>query len=144
MKKWLTFFALLTMGCQGGGDRPLRIGVLDTAQILTLMPKYRDLQGNLAREQMEFQASLPKPGSDLTQEEAKVIQKDAERRQREFQKRANQTIQDAIKDIRELTNEVAKQKDLDMVVVRTPYSNSVHFYAGTDITLDVKILLQQK
>lgn len=136
---------MLLSGCESKeGDGKMRVGVLDTSRILAEMPKYKDLQSNVAKEQMEFQNSLPKPGEDVSEEQMKAIEKDAEKRREEFQKRVNQTIQDAIKDIRDLTNQVAAEKQLDLVIVKTPYSNSVHFFQGQDITLDVMLKMQRQ
>lgn len=134
----------LLCGCQSSGDGKMRIGVLDTSRILEDMPKYKDLQANLTREQMEFQNTLPRQGSDVTEDQMKLIQQSVEKRRGEWQKRVNQTIQAAIKDIKDLTEEVARDKKLDIVVVSTPFTRSVHYNSGQDITLDVLLKMKQK
>lgn len=135
--------ALLLCGCGGKSDGKLRVGVLDTAQILSEMPKYKDLQANLTREQAEFQTQLSKEGQGLTEDRAKKLQADVLKRRSEWQKRVNQTIQGAIVDIKELTQQVAQEKNLDIVVVSTPFNRSVHYHAGQDVTLDVRLKLKR-
>lgn len=135
---------LAMVGCGEKSDGgKLRVGVLDTTRILTEMPKYKDLQSNLAREQSEFQSRLPQPGAQLSEDEIKQLQKEADKKRSEFQKRVNQTIQTAIKDIRDLTTKVAQEKNLDIVVVNTPYNQSVHYHSGQDVTVDVILKLKR-
>lgn len=136
--------AILLGGCGGqSGDGQMRVGVLNTARILEEMPKYKDLQANLAREQMEFQAKLPQPGADISEEQKQQLQKEYTTRRSEFQKSVNQTIETAIKDIKDLTTQVAEEKNLDMVVVNTPYSPSVYYNAGQDVTIDVLVKMKR-
>ncbi|MBT9587905.1 OmpH family outer membrane protein [bacterium] len=140
---WL-LFALSLTGCTGKvDDGKLRVGVLDTSRILSEMPKYKDLQSNLVREQREFQSKLPQPGADISQEDMKQLQKEADKKRLEFQKRVNTTVQTAIKDIRDLTTQVAEEKNLDIVVVSTPYTPSVHYHSGQDITIDVMLKMKR-
>ena len=137
--------ASLACGCGGGqsGDGKMRVGVLDTTRILAEMPKYKDLQSNLAREQRDFQSTLPQPGSDVSEEQMKQIQQQAAKKRSEFQTRVSQTIQTAIKDIKDLTTQVAEEKHLDLVVVSTPFNNSVHYNGGQDVTIDVLLKLKR-
>jgi len=137
--------AVCLSGCGGGGssDGKMRVGVLDTTRILAEMPKYKDLQSNLAREQRDFQSTLPQPGSDVSQEQMKQIQQQAAKKRSEFQTRVSQTIQTAIKDIKDLTTQVAEEKHLDLVVVSTPFNPSVHYNGGQDVTIDVLLKLKR-
>lgn len=145
MKRLLIGLAALTFwGCGGqGSDGPMRVGVLDTSRILAEMPKYKDLQSNLAREQQEFQAKLPQAGENPTEAQMEALQKELTQKRSEFQKRVNQTVQTAVKDIRDLTTQVAEEKNLDMVVVSTPYTPSVHYTSGQDVTIDVLLKLKR-
>jgi len=133
----------LLVGCQEASDGKLKVGILDTSRILTEMPKYKDLQADLAKQQLEFQRSLPNPGKELTQEEMMKIQKDADKRQAQFQKRVDATVQMAIKEIRELASQVAQEKKLDMVVVHTPFTSSVYYHSGQDVTIDVVLKMKR-
>ena len=136
--------AALISGCgEPTGDGKMRVGVLDTTRILAEMPKYKDLQSNLAREQRDFQRSLPQPGADVSPEQMKQIQQEASKKRSEFQTRVNQTIQTAIKDIKDLTTQVAEEKHLDLVVVSTPFNPSVHYNGGQDVTIDVLLKLKR-
>lgn len=137
--------AVVAGGCGGSeaGDGKMRVGVLDTTRILAEMPKYKDLQSNLAREQREFQSKLPQPGADVSEAEVKQIQEEAAKKRSEFQTRVNQTIQTAIKDIKDLTTQVAEEKHLDLVVVSTPFNPSVHYNGGQDVTIDVLLKLKR-
>jgi Skp family chaperone for outer membrane proteins len=152
MKKSLILLlagASLVCGCGGGsaGDGKMRVGVLDTTRILAEMPKYKDLQSNLAREQREFQnklqSELPAPGADLSEDKKKQLEQEVAKKRSEFQTRVNQTIQTAIKDIKDLTTQVAEEKHLDLVVVSTPFNNSVHYNGGQDVTIDVLLKLKR-
>jgi len=147
MKKLILLVAAagLAGGCGGGnaGDGKMRVGVLDTTRILAEMPKYKDLQSNLAREQRDFQSKLPQAGADVSEAEVKQIQAEAAKKRSEFQTRVNSTIQTAIKDIKDLTTQVAEEKHLDLVVVSTPFNNSVHYNGGQDVTIDVLLKLKR-
>ena len=148
MRKSLTLLVLATglaSGCGGGGagDGKMRVGVLDTTRILAEMPKYKDLQSSLAREQRDFMSKLPQPGADVSDAEKKQIQAEADKKRSEFQTRVNSTIQTAIKDIKDLTTQVAEEKHLDLVVVSTPFNNSVHYNGGQDVTIDVLLKLKR-
>ncbi|MBX3168121.1 MAG: OmpH family outer membrane protein [Candidatus Eremiobacteraeota bacterium] len=139
----------LAGGCGGGqsGDGKMRVGVLDTTRILAEMPKYKDLQSNLAREQREFQtkiqSQLPQPGADISDEKKKQLEQEVNKKRSEFQTRVNQTLQAAIKDIKDLTTQVAEEKHLDLVVVSTPFNPSVHYNGGQDVTIDVLLKLKR-
>lgn len=150
MKKSLILLAaaLLASGCGGGqsGDGKMRVGVLDTTRILAEMPKYKDLQSNLAREQREFQtqieSQLPQ-NSDISEEKKRQLEQEVNKKRSEFQTRVNQTLQAAIKDIKDLTTQVAEEKHLDLVVVSTPFNRSVHYNGGQDVTIDVLLKLKR-
>lgn len=136
--------ALLLSGCGGGkSDGQLRVGVLDTAQILSEMPKYRDLQSRLTREQAEFQSQLAQEPTGISEARMRELQQDALKKRQDWQKRVDQTIQDAIKDIKDMTGQVAQEKKLDIVVVSTPMNNAVHYHQGQDVTLDVRLKLKR-
>lgn len=151
MKQPLIFLvaAGLMCGCGGGqsGDGKMRVGVLDTTRILSEMPKYKDLQSNMAREQREFQtqieSQLPQSGADISDEKKKQLEQEVNKKRSEFQTRVNQTLQAAIKDIKELTTQVAEEKNLDLVVVSTPFNRSVHYNGGQDVTIDVLLKLKR-
>ncbi|MFN8606080.1 MAG: OmpH family outer membrane protein [Vulcanimicrobiota bacterium] len=151
MKKtlWLLLAgACLVSGCGGSaGDGKVRVGVLDTTRILEEMPKYKDLRDSLTREQIDFQRKMqdkmPQPGADVSPEQVKEIQKEVAKKRSEFQTRVNQMLQTAIKDIKDLTAQVAEEKHLDLVVVSTPFSPSVHYNGGQDVTIDVLLKLKR-
>ncbi|MBS2038694.1 OmpH family outer membrane protein [bacterium] len=139
----------LASGCGGssGGDGKVRVGVLDTTRILEEMPKYKDLRDSLTREQIDFQRKMqdkmPQPGENVSEEQVKEIQKEVAKKRSEFQTRVNQMLQTAIKDIKDLTTQVAEEKHLDLVVVSTPFSPSVHYNGGQDVTIDVLLKLKR-
>lgn len=139
----MAMLSLLLSGCQKSATREdgkLRVGLINTSRILEEMPKYRDLRNNLAQERGSFMASLPENPS---KEEFDRVQKDAAKKQKDWEKRVMDTVQQSVKEISALTADVAKQKDLDLVVISTPYTNSIYYHAGQDITIDVLLKLQK-
>lgn len=137
---FILFLCFFAIGCGNRGDGKLRVGLIDTGRILEEMPRYRDLRNDLAKDRSSFFAHMP---ANPTQEEMMRLQSEAEKKQKDWQKRVMETLQQAVKEIEGLTAEVAKQKDLDMVVISTPYSKTVYYHAGQDITIDVLLKLQK-
>jgi hypothetical protein len=151
MKKTLMLLlagAWLVGGCGGpAGDGKIRVGVLDTTRILEEMPKYKDLRDSMQREQIDFQRKIQDKmasvGENASDEQKKQIGNEIAKKRSEFQTRVNQMLQTAIKDIKDLTSQVAEEKHLDLVVVSTPYSPSVHYNGGQDVTIDVLLKLKR-
>lgn len=140
--------AWLASGCGGpASDGKIRVGVMDTTRILEEMPKYKDLRDTMTREKIDFQRKIQdrmaSVGENATEEQKKEIGKEVAKKQSEFQNRVNQMLQTAIKDIKDLTAQVAEEKHLDLVVVSTPFSPSVHYNGGQDVTIDVLLKLKR-
>ena len=143
----LALLALLGAGCEKGtsptSNGKMRVGVIDPTRILQDMPEYRDLQSSLVKERGNFLASLPKDASKLTKEKFDRVRGDAEKKQGEWQKRILEMTQVSIKQITATTAEIAKARNLDIVIVNTPATNTINFLDGQDITLDVMLKLHK-
>ncbi len=148
----LTVGASFLCGCQASepkatSDGPptpsMKIGVIDTTRVLPEIPAYRTLKTNMMRDRTSFVASLPQDPSRLTKEQMAQYQQEAQQKQAEWQKKTLETIHEAVKTIKTQTAEVAQQKGIDLVVVNTPYANSIFYYSGQDITLDVMLKMNK-
>lgn len=141
----LALTAALVAGCGGGAQKggPLRVGVLNTARIVDQDPAYKSLQLNIMSEKSSFLSALPENPEELTQDERTKFRQDSQKKQAEWQKKVMAFIQQSVKQITNVTAEVAKQRDLDMVVINTPFTNAVHYTSGQDITLDVMLKLNR-
>lgn len=148
----LSLGATALWGCQASepkvvDDGPpkasLKIGIVDTTRVLPEMPAYRDLKTNMMRDRNSFVASLPQDPSRLTKEQMTQYQAEAQQKQANWRKKTLETIQEATKTIKSQTAEVAQQKKIDLVVVSTPFANSLFYYSGEDITLDVMLKMNK-
>lgn len=141
----LAVTAALVAGCGGGSQKggTIRVGVLNTARIVDQDPAYKTLQLNIMSEKSSFLGSLPENPEQLTKEERLKFSQDSQKKQAEWQKKVMAFIQQSVKQITDVTAEVAKQRDLDMVVINTPFTNAVHYTSGQDITLDVMLKLNR-
>jgi len=141
----LVITAALVAGCGGGSSKGgnLRVGVLNTARIVDQDPAYKTLQLNIMSEKSTFITSLPENPEGLSKEELNKFRQDSQKKQAEWQKKVMAFIQQSVKQITNVTAEVAKQRDLDMVVINTPFTNAVHYTSGQDITLDVMLKLNR-
>lgn len=141
----LVLAAALVAGCGGGSSKggALRVGILNTARIVENDPAYKSLQLNIMSEKSSFLEGLPQNPEELTKEQRGKFQEDSQKKQAEWQKKVMAFIQQSVKQITSITAEVAKQRDLDMVVINTPFTNAVHYTSGQDITLDVMLKLNR-
>jgi Skp family chaperone for outer membrane proteins len=139
----LAGLALVCSGCRNDPDRKLRVGVIDTTRILQEMPQYKDLQAQIQSDKSSFLANLPDPNKKISPQEAAKVQEEAASKQRDWEKLVMDLMKTSVQKITETTAEVARQRDLDMVVINTPATNVVYYYAGQDVTLDVLLKLQK-
>lgn len=141
----LVLAAALLAGCGGGPQKggTLRVGVLNTARIVEEDPAYKSLQLSIMSEKSNFLEGLPENPDALTQDQRSKFRQDSQKKQAEWQKKVMAFIQQSVKQITDITADVAKQRDLDMVVINTPFTNAVHYTSGQDITLDVMLKLNR-
>ncbi len=141
----LVLAAALVAGCGGGPQKggTIRVGILNTARIVENDPAYKSLQLNIMSEKTSFLEGLPENPEELTVDQRGKFRQDSQKKQAEWQKKVMAFIQQSVKQITSITAEVAKQRDLDMVVINTPFTNAVHYTSGQDITLDVMLKLNR-
>ncbi len=135
---FLILLALLGLAGCGDADRPLRVGVLDTIRALEEQPEVADFKlewtEDASRMILEMESVDPKSEQFQAQ-----FQKSAE----QWEKRVNQFLESTVDKVRQDAAEVARQKGLDLVILRTPYLRSVHYFDGEDITTDVVLHLKK-
>ena len=141
---------LLCAGCEKGNPSvagtpvpKMRVARIDTVRILAEMPHYKELQSAMIEDKSEYFASLQSKGDPrkLSKEQWDELRVQAQKKRVEWQKRIVELGQSSIKDISELTAEVAKQRNLDMVVIDT--AGVVQYIDGQDVTTDVILKLKK-
>ena len=133
---------LSLVGCRSEQDRKLRVGTIDTARILTEMPQYKEVQGQIQSDESSFRAHLPDPNTRLSPQETSRLQDELQKKRRDWEKVVRDLMKQSVQKITDSTQEVSQQRDIDIVVVNTT-TDSVYFSAGQDITLDVLLKLQK-
>lgn len=128
---------------QEGPAIKLRVAKIDTARIMADMKEYKDLQSEMVKDKQAYYATLPKDPRSIDKAKADQMRVNAQAKQGEWQKKIADMTQTAIKQITDQTAEVAKARNLDMVVVDTPYSHTVQFIDGPDVSTDVILKLKK-
>ncbi|CAM9753297.1 unnamed protein product, partial [Phaeothamnion confervicola] len=121
----------------------LRVAKIDTTRIMADMKEYKDLQSEMVKDKQAYYATLPKDPRSIDKAKADQMRVNAQAKQGEWQKKIADMTQTAIKQITDQTAEVAKARNLDMVVVDTPYSHTVQFIDGPDVSTDVILKLKK-
>jgi len=108
------------------------------------MPQYRDLQSAMVKDKAAYYDSLPKTDpKKIRKEQWDQMRVNAQAKEGEWKKKINDMMQTSIKQITEQTSDVAKQRNLDMVVVDTPYSHTIQYIDGPDVSTDVILKLKK-
>ena len=149
--------ALAASGCEkqapiGSGARTvlegpaikLRVGKIDTTRILADMPQYKELQSAMVKDKAAYYDSMPKMDpKKISKEGWDQLRVKAQAKQGEWQKKISDMMKESIKQITDQTAEIAKQRNLDMVVVDTPYSHTIQYIDGPDVSTDVILKLKK-
>lgn len=142
MKRLLTclLVALATTAC-AQKDRPLKVGVLDTVRALESQPEVAGFRMDWAQEVGEIYLQLQRVKTKQNYED---LSKNVMKRNEEWRKEVDEFLNKSVEVVRAQAVEVAKEKDLDIVVLDTNFMNSVQYYNGEDITLDVIVKMKKK
>lgn len=131
---------LAVTGCNEG-DRPLKVGVVDTARVIEERPEAVDIRLDWVKDASDLYLEMTDPGDGKVDWEAVRI--DAEQRSARWEKQVGDFVAQAVAAVREHSSEVAREKGLDMVVVNNPYLSPVQYCSGEDITLDVILKMKE-
>ncbi|MEW6278194.1 MAG: hypothetical protein AB1758_06200 [Candidatus Eremiobacterota bacterium] len=148
MKRLTLLSAVLAVVLSGCGQEKqgpaVKAGVVDTVRILNEMPEYRDLNLDWVRQTGEFYDSLPRDRQQLKDpKQLDAVRSDLRSRSETWQKRSDDFFRETYDRIKAASEEVAREKGLDLVVVDTPYVPAVQYSAGDNITTDVLLRLNR-
>ena len=125
----------------GCAKRPLKVGVVNTERIIRENPKYMELNVILSDERSKIYSQIPSNVNSMSAAQKKALQeklaKDAAERSSKFDKLYNESMKGLREDIKNQAAEVAKDKDIDLVVVNTVNYPVVLYTSGDNITLDI-------
>lgn len=138
----LFFVASAVFFCGGCQRRSLHVGTVNAEKIISENPKYMELRVVLSDERQKLYSQIPKNVSSMSGTEKKALQeklaKDAAERSDKFSKLYRESMAKLQEDIKSHASEVAKDKNLDIVVVNTMMNYPVVLYSsGENITLDI-------
>lgn len=144
-ENWRTGAALVLIACAAlsGGCQPraLTVGTVDTEQIIRENPKYMEMSVMFSDERSQLFSQIPSNVRSLSGAERKALQeriaKEAAERSSRFDKLYRETMAQLQKDIQAQAAEVAREKNLDLVVINTMRYPVVLYSAGDNITLDI-------
>ena len=131
--------ALVAIGCNQE-KRPLKVGVLDTVRALESQPEVAGFRMDWARQVGESYLALQK----VDNQNYDALSKNVVERNEEWRKEVNDFLNKSVDVVRAQAVEVAEEKGLDIVVLDTNFMNSVQYYNGEDITLDVILKMKKK
>lgn len=128
---------------QDGPAVKLRVAKIDTARVMADMKEYKELESAMVKDKTAYYATLPKDPRNIDKAKADQMRVNAQAKQGEWQKKISEMTQTSIKLITEQTAEVARVRNLDMVVVDTPYSHTIQYIDGPDVSTDVILKLKK-
>lgn len=130
------------VGCSGSGPQ-MKVGFVNTARIVQENPKYLELNVLLVQEREAVRAQIPQNVRELSTGEKQQLQqrlaKEASERSSRFDNLVRDFMQKLQADIKESATEVAQAKNLDVVIINTPYFPTIHYTSGEDITTDIML-----
>ncbi|MGM9998219.1 MAG: OmpH family outer membrane protein [Candidatus Bruticola sp.] len=133
--------AALLLAGGGCAERSLKVGVVNTERIIRENPKYMELNVILSDERSKFFSQIPNNVSSMSGAQKKALQeklaKEAAERSSKFDKLYNESMKSLREDIKNQASEVAKDKNIDLVVVNTINYPVVLYTSGDNITLDI-------
>ncbi len=128
------------VGCGGPGPQ-MRVGFVNTARIVQENPKYLELNILLMQEREAVYSQIPQNVRDLSSDEKHRLQqklaKEASERSGRFDNLVRDFMQKLQADIKESATQIADNKNLDVVIINTPYFPTIHYTSGEDITTDI-------
>jgi outer membrane protein len=114
-------------GC--GEKKEMKIGYIDTDQLLAKCEKYKKIGNDFRKDQEELAKKYARQGSQ-------VSPSDQEIEVRKLQEKWDKIKKDVREEIRSAAQEEAKQKKIDLVLDNTQSSPAIE-YGGTDMTEDL-------
>lgn len=140
MKKPLCVFlaALALAGCQSE-ERPLKVALVDTVRVVEERPEVSDIRLDWAKEASEFYLRLDQV---TNKEEFALLKSDINKRSEKWREDMQKFVADSVTAVESATQEVAKQKGIDIVVAGNRYVNTIQYFNGEDITVDVLLKME--
>ncbi|MGM9992354.1 MAG: OmpH family outer membrane protein [Candidatus Bruticola sp.] len=133
--------AALLLSGGGCAKRSLKVGVVNTERIIRENPKYMELNVVLSDERNKLFSQIPSNVNSMSGAQKKALQeklaKEAAERSSKFDKLYNESMKSLREDIKKQASEVAKDKNIDLVVVNTINYPVVLYTSGDNVTLDI-------
>ena len=134
---------LLLAGCapQDAAPAKLKVGTVDVMRIMEERPETKQIRLEWSSQAGETYLEIAAVQDEA---EALALQKEIEKRSAAWQKRMDEFVGDSIEIIEQEASTIAKQKDLDIVLVDNTLTKTIRYREGEDLTLDISLELQNK
>ena len=134
---------LLLAGCAPQDAEPakLKVGTVDVMRIMEERPETKQIRLEWSSQAGETYLEIAAVQDEA---EALALQKEIEKRSAAWQKRMDEFVGDSIEIIEQEASTIAKQKDLDIVLVDNTLTKTSRYSEGEDLTLDISLELQNK
>lgn len=140
----LLSLVLLIAGCGQSEPRRLKVGVVNTERVVSEMPEFRDMNLSWAAETGSFLSSIPQSREEFDKRKLKDLNDRIQRASKSWQARSSKFYEDAYRRITQASEQVARERGLDVVVIDTMHLPAVQFTSGENVTTDILIKLNQK
>ncbi|GMU53510.1 MAG: hypothetical protein AMXMBFR33_26560 [Candidatus Xenobia bacterium] len=140
----LLSLVLLVVGCGQGEPRKLKVGVVNTERVVSEMPEFRDMNLSWAAETGSFLSSIPQSREEFDKRKLKDLNDRIQRASKSWQARSSKFYEDAYRRITQASEQVARERGLDVVVIDTMHLPAVQYTSGENVTTDILIKLNQK
>lgn len=136
----LVGLALLGSGCQESGDpNKLRIGTVDVMRVMEERPETIHIRLDWAAQAGNTYLAMSKVGS---QAELSALQAQVEKSSESWRSRMTDFMNSAIKEVDSAAATVAKEQNLDIILVDNPLTRPIKYFEGDDVTLDIMVKIE--
>lgn len=126
-------------GCGPQEPSKLKVATVDIVRIMEERPETRKIRLEWARQAGDTYVRLAETADSA---EALALQQEIQKRSEEWQRRMDNFMDESVNLVEKEAAALAKEHNLDIVVVDNPMTKTVRYSDGEDLTLDISFKLQ--
>ena len=135
---------LSLFGCgpkDGEASKEIKVGTVDVMRVVEERPETRRIKLDWATQAGDMKVRL---ANVKNKSEFDAVQQEIAAQNEAWQKRMNDFMEDSIELMETEVESLAKDQNIELVVVNNTLTNTVLYSGGEDITTDILVRLQQK
>lgn len=139
---WIIGIALLVLcGCESDSkaSSKLNVGTVDIIRVMEERPQTIDIRLDWASQAGSTYLELSQVED---QAEAHNLQQEIQKRSEQWQRRMDEFMEESIRLVEKEAVSLAHERNLDLVLVDNPLTETIRYHDGEDLTLDISLKLQ--